>query len=359
MSILHRYWLREFTRFFAIVQILLLCIFLAVDYLSNLEKFLRSDFSLIQGLGYILLKIPFMFVQFTPAGVVLSTIVVFSLMNRNNELLALKGSGVSVYHLLKPVVLVGIILGMTMIFLGETIVPYTMAKANHIRSSTLKKNKKIYATWENIWIRDGNKIIHINYFNPADNSISGITITAFGDDFKIAARVDAEKGQFDRGQWQFADVLEQNNPGDEHNADITFYDHKAFALDVEPDDLKTVAKRTDQMSIQELKAYVHKIENEGYDATHYIVDFWAKIAFPVICLVMALVGAGAGMMPIARENMPLGIAIGTGVAFCYWVVHGFCTSLGYGGMLPPFLSAWAADLIFICSTVIFLVTVDV
>ncbi|MCP4119813.1 MAG: LPS export ABC transporter permease LptG [Desulfobacteraceae bacterium] len=357
MATIYRYWLKEFARFFCIIQMILLCVFLAVDYLSNMDKFLEAKFSIAQAFGYVLLKVPFMFVQFTPAGVVLGTIVVFGLMNRNNELMALKGSGVSIYCLVKPVVLVGVLLAFLMIFLGETVVPSTMFKANHIKYSSLKKSKRIYAVREDIWMRGENKIIHINFFNPVDDTISGITVTFLQENFRIGRRVDAEKGLFENGQWRFFNVLEQNYAGDGRDSDIKSYDNKAYVLDIVPDDLKNVVKKTDQMSILELREYIKKVEFEGYDATRYIVDFWAKMAFPVICLVMALAGAGAGMLPSVKENMPLGIAMGIGVAFGYWVIHGFCVSLGYGGMLPPVLSAWAANLIFICSTILFLVTV--
>jgi lipopolysaccharide export system permease protein len=357
MATIYRYWLKEFARFFCIIQMVLLCIFLAVDYLSNMDKFLEAKFSIVQAFGYVLLKVPFMFVQFTPAGIVLATIVVFGLMNRNNELLALKGSGVSIYCLVKPVALVGILLAVLMLFLGETIVPSTMFKANHIKYSTLKKSKKIFAVREDIWMRGDNKIIHINFFNPKDDTISGITATSLQENFRIGRRVDAEKGVFDNGQWQLFNVLEQNYSEDGRESGINAYDDKHYDLDIVPADLKNVVKKSDQMSILELRDYIKKVKSEGYDATRYIVDFWAKMAFPVICLVMALAGAAAGMLPAVKENMPLGIAIGIGVAFCYWVIHGFCVSLGYGGMLPAILSAWAANLFFICSTVLFLVAV--
>ena len=52
-----------------------------------------------------LLKLPFMFVQLTPASLLLAVIASFGIMNRNQELTALKSSGISVYFLVKPALL--------------------------------------------------------------------------------------------------------------------------------------------------------------------------------------------------------------------------------------------------------------
>ena len=112
------------------------------------------------------------------------------------------------------------------------------------------------------------------------------------------------------------------------------------------------------MSIFELSEYINKIKSEGYDATTYIVDFFGKTALPFVCLIMAMIGAALGMRPILRENMPLGIALGIGLSFLYFIMHGFCLSLGYGKVLPPIISAWIANLFFFCFAVLFLITID-
>ena len=358
MSILHRYWLREFVMFFLVVQMVILCIFVSVDYLSNLNRFLASDITLWAAMGYVLLKVPFMFVQLTPAAIVLAVIVVFGTMNKNNELLALRGSGISVYYLVKPAAAAGLFLTVLMFFLGETLVPVTMSRANHIKYSVLKNDHLVYAVREDIWIR-GNKVIaHFNYFDPSNMTIKGVVMTFFDDQFRMITRVDAEKGVFQNGKWVLTNVMEQAFDKESQESSVNSHDSKAFLLDILPDDLKAIAKKSDAMSFVELAAHVKKIENEGYDATTYRVDLFGKIAFPFICLIMAITGAATGMRPGMKERMPLGIAIGIGISFLYWIVYGFCTSLGYGKMLPPLVSAWAADLVFICFALIYLINTE-
>ncbi|MBF0203833.1 MAG: LPS export ABC transporter permease LptG [Desulfamplus sp.] len=364
MSILTQYWIKEFSRFFFIIQTIVMSIFVAVDYLTNMDKFLKSGMSLISALGYVLLKTPFMFVQLTPAGTVLAVVTVFGLMNKNNELLAIKSSGVSAWYMVTPAVLTGICLALLMFVFGETVVPLTMSRANHIKYSVIKKNRNIYAVKENIWIKGDGNISHFKYFNPQDKTISGITITFLDKNFRITRRVDADNGKFQDNvnstdiKWILSGVLEQTFDEQIQDFVIKEYDQKEIALELEPDDLNSVVKTSDEMDFRELAAHIQKIQNEGYDATTYKVDLFGKSAFPFICVIMAIIGAGAGMRRFVKENLALGIGIGIGASFLYWIVYGFATSLGYARILPPFISAWATNFIFLCISIIYLLNTE-
>ncbi len=358
MSCLHKYWLKEFAKFFSIIQVMILVLFVFIDYLSRMDKFLNSDISLMGGLGYVLLKTPFMFVQLTPASILLATIMVFGLMNRSNELLAIRSSGISGYFLMKPAILVGVILAILMFFLGETIIPVSMTKANYIKYHVLKKRGNIYSARKDIWIKSDNRLIHINFYDPAHQSVAGVTITSLDKNFNLELRVDAQKGYFRKGEWVFEHIIEQVHSKDLMDYDVKTYDKKIIPLTFKPEDLEEVTKKSDEMSIFELKRYISKVEGEGYDATTYKVDLNGKIAFPFICIIMVLTGAATGMRSFAKENIPVAIAIGIVIAFMYWIVYGFCLSLGYGTILPPVISAWAANVFFLCFGILYLINTE-
>ncbi|MBF0111929.1 MAG: LPS export ABC transporter permease LptG [Desulfamplus sp.] len=355
MSILIQYWIKEFCRFFLIIHTIVLSIFIAVDYLTNIDKFLKSGISLFDGFGYVLLKLPFMFVQLTPAVTVLSAVTVFGLMNRNNELLAIRSGGVSTAYIVMPAIITGLALSLIMFSLSETLVTFTMSKANHIKYSVIKKNRNLHAVRENIWIKGDGYISHFKYFNPVDRTIAGVTITFLDRDFKMLKRVDAQTGEFKENRWILKGVLEQIFDKNIQDFAIKEYEEMEFDLNLAPDDLKAVVKKAEEMDFFELAAHIKKVEAEGYDATTYKVDLFGKSAFPFICVIMAIIGAATGMRRFVKSNLSFGIVVGGGVSFFYWIVHGFSTSLGYARILPPFVSAWAANLIFLSVAIIYLI----
>jgi lipopolysaccharide export system permease protein len=73
---------------------------------------------------------------------------------------------------------------------------------------------------------------------------------------------------------------------------------------------------------------------------------------------MVLTGAATGMRAFAKQNIPAAIAIGIVIAFMYWFMYGFCLSLGYGAILPPIISAWTANLFFLCFGTLYLVNTE-
>ncbi|MCG8686180.1 MAG: LPS export ABC transporter permease LptG, partial [Desulfobacterales bacterium] len=322
---LHRYWLKEFTKLFFIIQTMILVLFVFIDYLSRVDNFLQSDITLARGLWYVVLKLPFMFVQLTPASLLLAVIAAFGIMNRNMELTALKSSGISVYFLVKPALLAGGVLAGVMLLMGETLIPVSMAKANYIRYQEMGSGPKVSKGRKDIWIKSDNTLVHINFFDPVQKVVAGVTSTTMRDDFKIASRTDAERGHYEDGLWTFEGVTEQVYNPQTDDYDVFMRPWKVMALDIKPEDLGRMALKSNEMSYSELKRYVKKVIAEGYDATTYKVDMTGKLAFPFICVIMALTGAATGMRSFVRTNLPVGIAVGVVICFLYWFVFGFCT----------------------------------
>lgn len=354
MACLNKYWLKEFLKFFFIIQLIILVLFVFIDYLSRMERFFKSEISMLTALNYVLLKLPFMFVQLTPAGILLAAIVVFGLMNRNNELLAIRSSGINAYFLIKPAVGAALFFGFIMFFLGETLIPVSMSKVYDIENNVIRKRHNMSMAREDIWIKNENRLIHINYYDPVQKTVSGVTITSMGENFGLESRIDAQKGYYTEGEWAFEDIIEQVHAKDSMDYDVKTYQKKKIPLTFKPDDLGAVVKRSEEMGFSELRKYVKKIKAEGYDATTYEVDLNGKTAFPFICIIMALTGAATGMRSFAKENLAVTIALGVAIAFLYWIMYGFCISLGYGNILPPIISAWITNVFFFSTGVLYL-----
>jgi len=355
---LHKYWLKEFFKYFIVIQLMILVLFVFIDYLSRMDKFLQSDMTLARGLWYVVLKLPFMFVQLTPASLLLAVIASFGIMNRNMELTALKSSGISVYFLVRPALCAGVFLAGVMLFLGETLIPVSMAKANFIRYQEMGSGTQASQGRKDIWIKSGPTLVHINFFDPVGQTVAGVTSTTMGKDFKIVSRLDAKAGSYENGRWIFEGVIQQEYHPENDDYEVSILPRKSIALDIKPDDLGRMAQKSDEMSFAELRGYVKKVTAEGYDATTYKVDMNGKLAFPFICVIMALTGAATGMRSFVKTNLPLAIAVGVVICLFYWFVYGFSMSLGYAKILPPPVAAWVGNLIFLCLGIIYLIQTE-
>lgn len=349
MTIIHAYITRMFFKYFAMVLGMVIVIYLAIDFFGRIDNFIESSTSASQIIAYFLYKIPLIMSQITPVAVLMSFLAVFGLMAKNNEIIALKSGGVSLYYLLLPVMIIGMCLSLLLFVFSEAVVPISIVKANQIRAKKKHAKKMMTSRGENIWIRGDQSITHIQYYNPSDQTIFGISIVYFDDNFGLKKRIDAKKGKFSSGKWVLNDCMIQDFGLPDNEQATNFYDEKSFQLDLLPSDLQQVAVKSEEMSFSRLLKYIRKMESQGYDATKYRVELYAKTAFPFICLILSLFGSGLSLRGSTKDGMTISFAYGIVTAFIYWSFYSFCLSLGYGNILPPVVAAWIANLIFFCA----------
>jgi len=349
MTIIHSYITRMFFKYFAIVLGMVIVIYLSIDFFGKIDNFIEASTPASQIIAYFLYKIPLIMSQIAPVAVLMSVLVVFGLMSKNNEIIALKSGGVSLYYLLLPVMIIGMCLSLFLFVFSEAVVPMRIGKSNQIAEQKKKAKKMMTAQDENIWIRGDRSITHIQYYHPTDQTIFGISIVYFDDSFGLKKRINAKKGKYNNGKWIFNDCMVQNFVFPSNDQQTVFHDEASFQLNLLPSDLQRVAVESEEMSFSRLLRYIRKVESQGYDATTYRVDLYAKTALPFICLTMSLFGSGLALKGSTKDGIVISFAYGIVTAFIYWSFYSFCISLGYGNILPPAVAAWIANLLFFCA----------
>ncbi len=347
MSIINRYIIREVVKLFAIMMGSLVSIYYVVDFFEKIDNFISSKIPLQKVAAYFAYKLPFVTAQMIPICLLLAVVVAFGLMNRHNELIAFRSSGVGILYLLKPVLVIGGILGVSLFILSEAVVPSTISRANRMWLEEVKKKSVNTSRERNIWIRENRKIIHIDYYNPAKKSIFGLVVYEFDDDFNMIRRLDAKSGRFKAPDWVITDAMEQKYNRQTDVYDVISHDRIVVPIDLKPEDLTRVVKGSEEMGFTELWQYIDQVETEGYDATPYRVDLQTKAAFPFVCLLMGLLGTGIAAKIRSRESLAVIVAAAIVLAFLYWTVYGLFVSLGYGEILPPVVAAWTTNALFL------------
>ncbi|NNG00669.1 MAG: LPS export ABC transporter permease LptG [Desulfobacteraceae bacterium] len=349
MPIINRYLIRNIIKYFLLILLTVIVIYVFIDFIEKSGKFVKADLPATRILLYFLYNIPFIASLVTPIAVLLSVLIVLALMGKDNEILALKTSGVSLFSLLKPILLFGILISVFLFLISESIVPAATSAATRIwLKEVKKKNISITSKQRNIWIKGHRQITHIKFYNPADRTVSHVSVNFFDRDFNPVRRIDAQGGSFDRDHWILNNLMELRMDASSHTHTIEYLKQQAFDLNFYPEDLSRVVKKSQEMNILELREYVNKVETEGYDATAYRVDMQGKAALPIACVIMCIIGLGIATRNQAKDGVAVSASFGLILAFLYWTLYSFCMSLGYGEKIPPFLAAWSANIMFLC-----------
>ncbi len=345
MKLIIRYLYKEFFTFFFISLITFLVIYMAVDFFGKIDNFLEANVPLKVALSYFLYKIPLSIQQLIPVSVLISVMLMLGIMNKHNEILAMRNCGRSLFNISSPIIAIAMLTGIGCFFLSESIVPITSAMANDIWNVQVEKSDAQGAyKLSHLWYRGRGSIYQIRAYDSRRHVIEGFSVFFLDKDFNLTKRIDARKATWINNRWHLNDGLIQDIKPDGSRKWIKFTNH-TVQLPEGPQSFERSMKAPEEMSFWELRKYTRKIREEGYDSTRCQVDLYIKIAFPFICPILTLVG-----IPLAlrrkKGGIPLSITIGIGLSFLYLLTFGLSRSLAISGALPPLLGAWITNLLF-------------
>ena len=354
--ILSRYIIREIYLYFAIILVIVMGIYLSVDFIEKIDNFMEAGVPLSRAGIYFICKLPLIIYQITPVGILLAVMITFGLMAANKELIALRSCGISLVSLIAPIARCGFAATLFMVVLAEGLAPLSLPQANRIWLQEVR-GQNAAVNQQDIWLKGEQSILHLRYYEPHTQTAKGLTFHRLNRQFQLLQRIDAETGRYKNGLWQLQKGMQQERrPNGQY--DIRIFEKLDVSLGITPEDLAQVVPQTDEMNFMQLHQYISKVEDEGYDTTHYRVDLIAKSAFPFISLILTMIGAGLGARGKFNEGLAVSIAYGIGIAFLYWTAFSFSLSLGYAGMLPPIIAAWSVNFIALCLAGYLLINAD-
>src|SRR5262245_15101261 len=113
----------EFLRTFALTMLAFVAIYLLADFFDRFDDFLRNDATLSAIARLFLYKTPIMLTQVAPLAVLSGGLIGLGLLARQNEFVAMRACGVSIWQVLTPLVAVSVIICIATFAWNETAVP--------------------------------------------------------------------------------------------------------------------------------------------------------------------------------------------------------------------------------------------
>jgi lipopolysaccharide export system permease protein len=346
MKILDRYLIAEFSRNLLFISACFISLFLIIDFFEKTRMFLSNHATFQQMAAHFLFRIPMILSQILPAAVLLASLIVCGYLSRHNEITAMKANGISLYRLTLPILTIAAAVCILVFLLSEWVTPYTNERAEHIRLVEVQKQQSLGSfKQDQIWYRGKKGIYNFKMFDVHNVMLRGITIYYLDREMNLLMRLDAERGEWKDGRWRFHNILITRFSGSEFPA-IEKIAEQTVDIPESPDDFKVVQKDVETMGYGELKRYITKLQTEGYDATRYVVDLHGKVAFPLVSLILAVIGICFSLRSERSGSIAQGVGAGLLIGFSYWLVFAFGMSLGRSGTLPPLLAAWFGNILF-------------
>jgi LPS export ABC transporter permease LptG/LPS export ABC transporter permease LptF len=353
--ILDEYVMGGFVKNFVLVLASLTVLFLIFTFFELLGDIIKYRTPLVTVGDYLLNLIPFILYNMTPLCSLVAVLITFGALSRTSEITSMKATGISLYRVVTPVLLVAAILSALLFAFDEGYLPAANRRQEALLSSIKGKPAQTFYRPDRKWMSgqasnsgEPTRIFYYQFFDPQAEDFAKITVFEFQPgSFTLVRRIYAESAHWDvpSDRWVFENGWQRNFSGETVSSYQHFTEASFPEVREQPSYFKKDERPSQEMSYSELSSYIHDLEQSGFDTTPLRVQLNRKLSYPLLTLVMAILAIPFSLTAGKRGSLA-GIGTAIGLAIAYWVLAGIFENLGNVNTLPAVLAAWSPDLLF-------------
>lgn len=367
-----RYILRQFIQTFLFGILAFVTIYVVVDLIENLDDFSdrKAAFGVI--VQYYIYYIPEIIKLIVPISMLLAGLFTFSKLDSTHELTALRAAGRSIKRIVLPLLIVGLMVGGTMVWFTGWVVPASNKLRLGIERTYLGRN--IVGGASNVTLRISPTLhLRMDYFNPEQGTANTVSLerlemaarlpvpksgTVDGEEritaqdtivtMAVVERLDAARMEYDSaaGAWKMLNGIARNLR-DPDRVDATPFDERLIEnLPVTPEELNQSQQLPEELTIDELRARIERERTGGRDVRKLLVNYHANFAFPFTAFIVVFFGVpfssaqrkGGAAVPIALTAL---------ISAVYLVFTEVSQTLSFTANIPPIVTAWLANGVFL------------
>jgi LPS export ABC transporter permease LptG len=348
-TLIDDYVLRDFFVYLGMIIASFLVLLLVFTLFELLGDILRNQTPALVVAAYLLNVAPYLLYSVAPLIMLLAVLITFGLMNRSNEITAIKATGTSVYRIVTPVMFAAAVLAAGLFFADQFYLPHTNKRQEALHNMIKGKPAQTYLRPDRRWIfGQHNDIYYYQFFDADRNQFANLTVFRLDPvNFAISQRIHAERAHWaeNMGRWIYEQGWQRTLRGAAiagyHNFDVSTFPDLSEA----PSYFKKEVKQYSEMNYEELHRYIRDLQQSGFDVVRLRVQLNKKLSYPLITLIMAVLAVPFSMSA-AKKGAITGVAVAVGIAVVYTVVSRLFEAMGDISQLPPALAAWSPDLVF-------------
>lgn len=362
ISVMDRYLLTELIPPFLFGVGLFSSVGVTIGALFDLmRKISDSGLAPAVALKIFLLQLPYFIAFALPASMLLATLITYSRLSSDSELIALRSFGVHIYRLLIPAVCLGIVVTGLGFWLNELVVPAAKYEATQTLRFALNRPERkdfqerniIYPEYNKITLEDGRRVevmTRLFYAEEFDGErMKGLTVLEQSRSGRsgVSGIVVSESAVWNQAQntWDFYNGTTYLVAPDGSYQHIMRFEHQQLQLPRAPLDFARKGRDYAEMNIAEALEQLKliRISDDTKKIRKLEIRIHQKIALPFSCLIFGLVGSILGIRP-QRTSKATGFGISVLIIFAYYLLMTLGDVFGLSGILPPEIAGWLPNI---------------
>ncbi len=356
-TLLYTYLATEMLAPFFASFIILNSVFLLVKLIPLLNFVLQLQISMADFIRFFCYLFPKIMLYTTPMSALMGVTIGFTRLSTDSEILAFKASGVSMYQIIPPVILVTAVIALFATYISIQLIPRSEIAMKHLTYQLMKEKvdkgiktnsftealgdvvvyvedvDKVTGQWHNVWVSD---------MRGVENPI--ITMASRGkmisDIEKMNVTIVLENGSLHR-------------PSTDHSEIIQFGKYSIIIPLKLPHSKETSIKRRHAFGMKELLAASKNKQETTKQKRLLLMEFHKRLALPAGCLLLSILGLPLGLQarPGRKAN---GIQAGIGLFILYYFLYTMGKYFAEQGSVPVALGIWAPNCFFLCLAIFWL-----
>lgn len=349
MRILDRYLLKTFFMPWLTCVVGFSFLFVLVDLVESLEMFVEGSVPAWQIGAYYLRFLPSLWVYIGPITLLLGLLYALYHLTRGNEIIAMRASGISIYRILLPFIILGSGISLFSIHISRTVAPAQLAWTYRFQQQIRQEQGK-FLVLSQLRFREPeqNRTWDIERLNPDTGETTGVTVLQWRPNNNLEYSLTAESAFWRDDTWFFRNAVLQDHTEEGYRTGRP--EHRDLlprpGFIETPERMLRETKPFEQLTSREIRAYLADRRSISPSArAQLLTELSMRLAHPWLCLVTMLMAVPFGTQT-ARKGVFLGVSLCLLLFFSLFFSMTLFKALGLGQKIAPWLAGWGPAILF-------------
>jgi lipopolysaccharide export system permease protein len=351
MRLLRNYLLKEFFTPLIFALFILTFVMLLGNLIKIADLVINKGVDIASVTKLFLFMVPSLLTYTLPIATLVAVLLALGRLSSDNEIIAIRASGIGIFQMVLPILVLGILLSMLLVIFNDRVIPYAHFATRKTLIEVGIKNPTA-ALEPGVFINSFDKYILFIYAIE-DNKMTNVRIYEPQGENKPTRIIIAKKGEFIPDPTQpnviklklvegTADEPDPNNPSNFFKLNFKNY---FMTLNLsQMRDKNSIEKKPKDMTIKELKNEADRLKEQGITPTPLLNEITRKISLAFSSFVFILIGLPLAIITKRREK-----SINFGIAFVIVIIYYLLLlgseALSTQGIFDPQLTLWLPDIV--------------
>jgi len=334
--------LKQFIPVFLVTIVFFILLLELFDIFANIFQYINNGVPILQILYVSFLYLPKCISFALPIALLFAIAYTLGNLYANNELIAVFGSGISLYRFTLPLMLTGLILSIGAFYFDDRVVIPSYRLKNSLAMELKGLKPSLSNTNVTIISGNGQIIYHLDYYNDESKTMSNVIVLERSEKGEFISRLDGENAKWNRETeiWQFNKCrffsIDEKS-GEVVEKGLSSYSNPDY--NEVPDTFRKVTRNIDEMPVEDASIWIDSLKKAGLPYRDALTEYYERFSFALTPLIVAILSCALGGK-FKKNILLMSLLSSLVLSVVYYVFQMVMSLMAKMGHLPPLAGAW-------------------